>query len=107
MRSSYLQSWHTPHALILFFGVISLSTASWAQTDSWIAKRDMPTPRWASGTCTINGKIYVIGGKAGEGQPSLATVEEYNPGLARCQRDLQTAPPQPRQQSNQLITAID
>jgi hypothetical protein len=59
--------------------LISLSFASWAQTDVWVARRDMPTPRWASGTCVVDGKIYVIGGKAGEGQPSLATVEEYNP----------------------------
>jgi len=31
-------------------------------TDTWTTKSPMPTPRWGFAACTVNGKIYAIGG---------------------------------------------
>jgi N-acetylneuraminic acid mutarotase len=45
-------------------------------SDTWTARADMPMPREVV-TCTVNGKIYAIGGW--RNGAVLATVEEYDP----------------------------
>ena len=52
------------------------------ETDTWVKKADMPTPRDALSTSMVNGKIYAIGGRPGffAGGSPLPAVEEYNPG---------------------------
>ncbi len=48
-------------------------------TDTWIQKADMPTPRHTS-TCVVDGKIYAIGGIAYKIKSfRLDTVEMYDP----------------------------
>jgi len=56
--------------LLGWFSPISLA-------EEWSKKTGMPTPRLWCSTCTLNGKIYAIGGSA-EGPP-LSTIEEFNP----------------------------
>ena len=50
-------------------------------TDTWVPKADMPTARLLTGNCAsvVDGKIYVIGGFKSFSEPSLSTVEEYDP----------------------------
>ena len=50
-------------------------------TDTWARKADMPTRRTDLGTCTVNGKIYAIGGYPPAGYRGLTTVELYDPGI--------------------------
>jgi len=45
-------------------------------TDTWTTKSSIPSQRWGSSSCVVNGKIYVIGGY---NNTSLSTVEEYDP----------------------------
>ncbi|MBI1930154.1 hypothetical protein HYR99_38625 [Candidatus Poribacteria bacterium] len=61
------------------FGFEFLSTveAYAPETDTWMKKADMPTPRWDLSTSVVNGKIYAIGGAGHDG--FLGTVEEYDP----------------------------
>jgi N-acetylneuraminic acid mutarotase len=64
-------------------GLAPLSTveAYNPETDKWEEKADMPTPRDALSSSTVNGKIYAIGGRPGypgRGTP-FSTVEEYDP----------------------------
>ncbi len=47
-------------------------------TDTWTRKADMPTPRWSLATCTVDGKIYAIGG-APNSITGLNVVEQYDP----------------------------
>ncbi|MCY3720775.1 MAG: hypothetical protein OXG97_00985, partial [Candidatus Poribacteria bacterium] len=54
------------------------------QTDTWVQKQDMPTPRIEFGTGVVAGKIYAIGGRVHPrdkpgGPWRLALVEVYNP----------------------------
>jgi N-acetylneuraminic acid mutarotase len=46
----------------------------------WQSKAEMPTGRWDLSTCTLNGKIFAIGGM-GPGIQALPTVEEYDPSI--------------------------
>jgi N-acetylneuraminic acid mutarotase len=48
------------------------------QTDSWAAKKDMPTARFGFQTYLVGNKIYAIGGSQLYGT-ALATVEVYDP----------------------------
>jgi hypothetical protein len=49
-------------------------------TDTWTRKADMPTPRGALSACTVDGKIYVMGGfRTMNSLVGLPIVEEYNP----------------------------
>ena len=52
-------------------------------TNTWETRRPMPTPRNHASAGTVNGKIYVIGGRLGHAFISVATntniVEEYDP----------------------------
>jgi RNA polymerase sigma factor (sigma-70 family) len=44
----------------------------------WKLKAEIPTPRWGLSTCSVNGKIYTIGGSP-DNNTAVATVEEYDP----------------------------
>jgi N-acetylneuraminic acid mutarotase len=46
-------------------------------TDTWTTITNMPEPRFALSSITVNGKIYVIGGRYGDQR--FSTVEEYDP----------------------------
>ena len=46
-------------------------------TDTWTRKADMPTPRWSLATCSVDGKIYAIGG-APNSIRGLNVVEQYD-----------------------------
>jgi len=46
------------------------------ETDKWTKKSDMPTGRMYLSTCTVNGKIFAIGGWVGS---DLSVIEEYDP----------------------------
>lgn len=61
---------------------------------TWSSNNDMPTGRWELATCSVDGKIYAIGG-AGPVHEALATVEEYDPqtGTWKKKSDM----PTPRQ----------
>lgn len=47
-------------------------------TDIWTTKGSIPTLRWGSSSCVVNGKIYVFGGY---NNTILSTVEEYDPAV--------------------------
>ncbi len=53
------------------------------QSNTWRERSPMPTPRNHTTAATVNGKIYVIGGRVGAAFIGLATdisvVEEYDP----------------------------
>ena len=53
------------------------------ETNTWHERSPMPTPRNHAAIGTVNGKIYVIGGRVGEAfiAPStdVSVVEEYDP----------------------------
>jgi N-acetylneuraminic acid mutarotase len=61
------------------------------QGDTWTEKADMPTARSGLSACTVNGKIYAIGGYGQGGL--LHTVEEYDPKTDKWTRkaDMPTA----------------
>jgi N-acetylneuraminic acid mutarotase len=63
-------------ALIMPF--YALPSVSAEQTSAWNSLASMPTARADFGIVALEGKIYVIGGINGAGEP-LATVEVYNP----------------------------
>jgi len=53
-------------------------------TNTWRARASMPTPRNHATAGTVNGRIYVIGGRTGtafisSGSSNLDVVEEYDP----------------------------
>lgn len=50
-------------------------------TNVWVAKADMPTPRCAAGTAVVNNRIYVVGGLLNGACCSAYTTtnEEYDP----------------------------
>lgn len=62
-------------------GELSLTTVEAYNplTDTWSVKPDMITPRKYFSACSLNGKIYVIGGAAGFCGPTVAEVEAYDP----------------------------
>ena len=66
-------------------------------SDVWVKKTDMPTATNSIGTCTVNGKIYAIGGSTnkipGQGWTVLSTLYEYNPATDKWEKkdDMPTA----------------
>ncbi len=48
-----------------------------ATDQTWVTRKDMPTPRGGTRAASVGGKIYVIGGREFPG--FLATVEIYDP----------------------------
>ncbi|PVX26216.1 MAG: hypothetical protein CW691_02085 [Candidatus Bathyarchaeum sp.] len=66
--------------LLLFLSVVlpAFSTPLvWAADDSWVTLEPLPTTRRDLRVATMNGKIYVIGGRNDDGY--LSTNEEYDP----------------------------
>lgn len=65
----------------------SASPSPIAGAGTWARKSDMPEGRsWAS-ACTVNGKIYVIGGSTGEeGKRAMSLLEEYDPATGKWTR---------------------
>ena len=59
--------------LALAFGAVSAA----AQSGAWQSLAQFPTGRQEIATAVLDGKIYVVGGLEGEGNPS-ALVEVYN-----------------------------
>ena len=59
--------------------VLPATVAVFGQPDTWKTKTEMPTGRAGVGLCTINNKLYVIGGQEASTQLGVATVEEYDP----------------------------
>lgn len=51
--------------------------ADFTQQGKWTTKADMPTPRENFSISTLNGKIYVIGGR--KNRQFFSTIEEYDP----------------------------
>jgi len=49
------------------------------ETDSWETKSPMPTARSQMRAEAVNGKIYVISGRTGEGHSTVKTTEVYDP----------------------------
>lgn len=51
-------------------------------TDTWTEKSPMPTARWAHSACTVDGRIYVIGGSDSYGSGNFVNpVEMYEPAI--------------------------
>lgn len=59
--------------------LLSQSSICLAQDDPWTTKSPMPTSRFWFSCEVVNGKIYAIGGATAPDEPTLATVEEYDP----------------------------
>ncbi|MBU1712100.1 MAG: hypothetical protein KKD47_03250 [Proteobacteria bacterium] len=57
---------------------IAVSFVLLAATSQAAIKASLPTPRMASASAVVNGKIYIIGGFSKQGRSS-AVVEEYDP----------------------------
>jgi len=68
-------------------------------TDTWVIKLGMPTPRnYIFACCSKNGKIYVFGGAKGASNDELNIVEEYDPvnNSWKTKRDMPTGIQHPR-----------
>jgi N-acetylneuraminic acid mutarotase len=59
--------------------VLSTVEAYDPATDKWTRKADMPTARYYSAACVVDGRIYVFGGKTEWGEVFVSTVEVYDP----------------------------
>ncbi len=60
--------------------VLSTVEAYDPATDIWTRKADMPTARYFTGACVVDGRIYVSGGiTAWKGYSNISTVEIYDP----------------------------
>ena len=64
--------------LLVLILTFSIQTASPAAEEIWTKKADMPTARMLLGACTVDGKIYAIGG-GGAPHVGSSAVEEYDP----------------------------
>ena len=60
--------------LLVVLLLVSMTSSSLAQGDTWTEKAPMPTARSLLSTSVVNGKIYAIGGF-----PGRSDVEEYDP----------------------------
>jgi N-acetylneuraminic acid mutarotase len=63
---------------LLFIAFLFLCLTTFAQ---WTQKADIPTARCLTASCTLDGKIYVIGGTESTSPdgPSVGTMEIYDP----------------------------
>ncbi|MFZ7138964.1 MAG: kelch repeat-containing protein, partial [archaeon] len=70
-----------PIVVLLFVSAVLSSSllvsVAYATDDSWVSLEPLPTTRRDLGVATVNGKIYVIGGKNDDGY--LSINEEYDP----------------------------
>ncbi len=67
----------------IIFLRISINTQYDPQTNSWREWVPMPTPREHTAAATIDGKIYVAGGRQGFLATNLRTLEVYDPAAFR------------------------
>lgn len=65
--------------VLIFCGLLGVSSISLAVGDEWVRKADMPTARLDLSTVAVNGKVYAIGGTSRANGKPLSTVEEYDP----------------------------
>ncbi len=63
--------------LFFFLLAVQICFAQWAQM------ADIPTARWGNAACTVDGKIYVLGGSRDLSSPgkAIADMEIYDPLL--------------------------
>jgi len=61
------------------FLVIAAALNLRVDTGSWKKLSDMPTARMAHSVCSLDGKIYAIGGYSMANSPGVTTVEVYDP----------------------------
>jgi hypothetical protein len=64
----------------VIIGLLSATSVSPAEDDTWTYRTDLPTARVFAGECVVDGKIYVIGGA-----PSASSTTE--PLSRSLQRD--------------------
>ena len=62
----------------VFLGLLLMVSFCFAQSGIWTPKANMPTARCFTGSCELNGKIYVIGGSQ-TNYSSLDVMEVYDP----------------------------
>jgi len=79
--------------LLILVVAFSITSVSPAAEDIWTKKADMPTARMLLSACTVDGKIYAVGG-GGAPHMGSSAVEEYDPGTDTWTR--KTAMPTPR-----------
>ncbi len=65
--------------MLAVFGILCMTSISFAQDNIWTSKTDMPTARQGHSSCVVNGKIYVIGGVKDANDSIITTIEEYDP----------------------------
>ena len=66
--------------ILILYALLVPNVVNLAAEENWMRKADMPTQRSYFDTCTVNGKIYAIGGEIDRfGDVSVATVEMYDP----------------------------
>ena len=68
---------------LLFIAFLLLSNLTFAQVKEWIQIADIPTARSWTESCTVDDKIYVIGGTESTScnGPSVGTMEVYDPNF--------------------------
>ena len=69
---------HRSLVILLAFGIL-LSPGVQAQEGAWLPVEPMPTARESVAACTVDGKIYAIGGFPGRSAKGTITNERYDP----------------------------
>lgn len=87
-----------PGALLQPIGALSAYDPA---TNSWTARKPMPTPRSELAAAVINGKLYAVGGADRFGN-ALKTVEVYDPGTDTWM----SLPPLPQPRQGHAVVAI-
>jgi hypothetical protein len=68
--------------ILMFSGLLVMSSMSLSAEDTWTKKADMPTATSFHSASVVGGKIYVIGGFLNPSTAvSTATVEVYDTGF--------------------------
>jgi N-acetylneuraminic acid mutarotase len=65
--------------VLFIWGLLCMTSISFAQDDSWIPITNLPTPRGALSTSVVDGKIYAIGGTNFSAGLTFSNVEVYDP----------------------------
>ncbi len=69
---------HRSLFILLAFGIL-LAPRTQAQEGTWLDVEPMPTARESVAACTVDGKIYAIGGFPGRSARGITTNERYDP----------------------------
>ena len=69
---------HRSLVILLGFGML-LTPRAQAQEGTWLPVEPMPTARESVAACTVDGKIYAIGGFPGRSARGIRTNERYDP----------------------------